>query len=156
MATMATTATMATKTMTATTAMTETMAMRVAMAKMTTITPNSDDATSGNKSNKDTKQWWQQQRYWKTMGVVNPAEAQNATIAMRAMLQWHILHHTVASHRIDPMEEDIKNLDPKSGSQTNLDRLASQLIQICYKMTKKRPCNKSGFAKKRTLEQKTC
>jgi hypothetical protein len=32
--------------------------------------------------------------------------------------------------------------------------LAGQPIQICYKMTKKRPCTQSGFAKKRTLEQK--
>ncbi len=31
-------------------------------------------------------------------------------------------------------------------------QLAGQPIQICYKMTKKRPCTKSGFAKKITLE----
>jgi hypothetical protein len=34
--------------------------------------------------------------------------------------------------------------------------LAGQPIQICYKITKKRPCTQSGFAKKRTLEQKSC
>jgi hypothetical protein len=50
----------------------------------------------------------------------------------------------------------MENLDPKSGLQKNLDRLAGQPIQICYKMTKKRPCTQSGFAKKRTLEQKSC
>ncbi len=36
------------------------------------------------------------------------------------------------------------------------DRLAGQPIQIYYKMNKKRPCTQSGFAKKRTLEQKSC
>ncbi len=32
--------------------------------------------------------------------------------------------------------------------ENNLDHLASQPIQICYKMTKKRPCTQSGFTKK--------
>ncbi len=41
---------------TVTTAMTATMAMMVAMAKMATMMPNSDDATSGDKGNGDTKQ----------------------------------------------------------------------------------------------------
>jgi hypothetical protein len=49
MARMATTAT------TATTAMMATTAMTVAMAKMATMTPNSNDATSGNECNEDTK-----------------------------------------------------------------------------------------------------
>ncbi len=35
------------------------------------------------------------------------------------------------------------------------DRLAGQPIQISYKMTKKKPCTQSGFAKKRTLERKS-
>ncbi len=35
------------------------------------------------------------------------------------------------------------------------DWLAGQTIQIYYKMTKKRPCTQSGFAKKRTLKQKS-
>jgi hypothetical protein len=89
------------------------------------------------------------------MGVVDPAEAQDAAILPTATPRWCLLHHTVASHRIDPTEEYIKNLDPKSGSQTNLDQLAGQPIKICYKMTKKRPRTKSGFTKKRTLEQKS-
>ncbi len=58
------------------------------------------------------------------MGIVDPAEAQDAVIALTAAPQWCLLHHTVASHRIDPTEEYIKNLDPKSGLQKNLDRLA--------------------------------
>jgi hypothetical protein len=44
-----------------------------------------------------------------------------------------------------------KNLD----REKNLDWLAGQPIQICYKMTKKRPCTQSEFANKRTLEQKS-
>jgi hypothetical protein len=36
------------------------------------------------------------------------------------------------------------------------DQLAGQSIQICYKITKKRPCTQSEFAKKRTLEQESC
>ncbi len=52
MATTVMTAMMATTAMTATTA---TTAMTVAMAKIATMTPNSDDATSGNDGNKDTK-----------------------------------------------------------------------------------------------------
>jgi hypothetical protein len=51
MAMMATTATTATMAMMAMMA----MAMMVAMAKMATITPNSDDAASGDEGNKDTK-----------------------------------------------------------------------------------------------------
>jgi hypothetical protein len=39
----------------ATTVTTTTMAMTVVMAKMATMTPNSDDAASGNEGNKDTK-----------------------------------------------------------------------------------------------------
>ncbi len=52
---MATGAKRATATM-ATTVKTATTAMTVAMAKMVTMMPNRDDAASGNKGNKDTKQ----------------------------------------------------------------------------------------------------
>ncbi len=126
------------------------------MATMATMTPNSDDAASGDEGNKDTKWWQRQQRQRRTKPVINPAEAQDATIVLMAVPQWSLCHHTVVSHRIDPMGEYIENLDPKSGLQKNLDRLAGQPIQICYKITKKRPCTQSGFAKKRTLEQKSC
>jgi hypothetical protein len=40
----------------ATTAMMATTVMTVAMAKMATMTPNSDDAASGDEGNEDTKQ----------------------------------------------------------------------------------------------------
>jgi hypothetical protein len=144
---------MAMMAVTATMAMT---AMTVAMAKMTKMMPNSNDAASGNKGNKDTKQWQWKQRQWRTLGIVNPEEAQDAAIAPMAVPQWCLLHHTVASHRIDPMEEYIKIWKKNLDRENNLDRLPGQPIQICYKMTKKRPCTQSGFAKKRTLEQKSC
>jgi hypothetical protein len=70
--------------------------------------------------------------------------------------------NAAASHRIDPTEEYNKNLEQskkksgppkkKSGSvgrPTNPDLLFT-------KMTKKRSCTQSGFAKKRTPEQKSC
>jgi hypothetical protein len=45
-----------------------------------------------------------------------------------------------------------KNLDPdleqKEKTKKNLDRLAGQPIQIWNKKTKKRPCKRSGLAKK--------
>jgi hypothetical protein len=135
MATMATTVTMATT------------AMTVAMAKMATMTPNSDDAASGDEGNEDTKRWWQQQRQRRTMGVVNPAEAQDAAIAPTAVPQWCLCHHTVVSQRIDTTGEYIKSLDQnkiKSGTRfrprSKLDWLAGQPIQIWNKMKKKRPC----------------
>ncbi len=98
--------------------------------------------------------------------VVGGAPSVSGTISLGLAIGVHDLnmyailcHHTVISHRIDPTEEFIinlnqtkKNLDGKK----NLDRLASQPIQFCYKMTKKRPCTHSGFAIKRTLEQKSC
>ncbi len=83
------------------------------MAKMVTMTPNSDDAASGNEGNEDTKRWQWQQRQRRTMGIVDPAEAQDATITPTAAPRWCLLHHTVASHRIDPMEEYIKKLENK-------------------------------------------
>ena len=52
------------------------------------------------------------------------------------------------------MEEFIINLDENKqknlDGEKNLDQLAGQPIQICYKMTKKRLCTQSGFAKKNT------
>ncbi len=47
------------------------------------------------------------------MGVIDPAEAQDAAIALTAAPQWRLLHHTVASYRIDPTEEYIKILKRK-------------------------------------------
>jgi hypothetical protein len=143
----------ATMAMTATTA---TMVTTATMATMVTMIPNSNDATSGDEDNKDTKRRRQQQRQWRTMAVIDLAEAQDAVNAPMAAPRWRLHHHTVVSHRIDPTGEYIENLDPKSGSQNNLDRLAGQPIKIYYKMTKKRPCTQSGFAKKITLEQKSC
>jgi hypothetical protein len=40
----------------------------------------------------------------------------------------------------------MENLDQ---IKKNLDWLAGQPIQICYKMTRKRPCTQSEFAKKK-------
>ncbi len=51
--------------------------------------------------------------------------------------------HTIVSHRIDPTEE----FKGSVGRPTDPDLL---------QMTKKRPCKQSGFAEKRTLEQKSC
>jgi hypothetical protein len=76
------------------------------------------------------------------MAVIDPAEAQDAAIVPMAAPQLCLCHHTVVSHRIDSTGECIENLEQNKNldRQKNLDWLAGQPIQICYKMTKKRPC----------------
>jgi hypothetical protein len=97
----------------ATMATTATMVTMGTIATMATMTPNSNNVPSGDKSNKDTKQWQGQQRQWRMMAVINPAEAQDATIVPTAMPRWRLRHHTVVSHRIDPTGEYIENLEQK-------------------------------------------
>jgi hypothetical protein len=73
-------------------ATTATMATMSTIAKMAMMTPNSNVVASGDEGNEDTKLWQWQQRQWRTMAVINPAEAQDAAIVPTAVPQWR-LHH---------------------------------------------------------------